>query len=66
MNIHDLPKGTLFRLCRETFVTTSEHFYCPHRQIHMVKAHNVTKGIDEDIGESAMLGAHPIKPQETK
>ena len=66
MNIQDLPKGTLFRLFRESLVTTSEHYYCPHHKIHKVKAHNITKGIDEEIGEVAMLGAHPLKPQETK
>ena len=66
MNIQDLPKGTLFRLFRETLVTTSEHYYCPHHKIHKVKAHNITKGIDVEIGGIAMFDAHPIKPQETK
>ena len=64
MNLLKTPKGTLFRLFRETFVTTSEHYYCPHHRIHKVKTHNITKGIDEEIGEVAMFGAHPIKPQE--
>jgi hypothetical protein len=58
------PKGTLFRLFRETFITTSEYYYCPHHKIHKVKAYNITKGIDEEIGEVAMGGAHPLT-QET-
>lgn len=66
MNISKTPKGTLFRLFRETFIATSEHYYCPHHKIYKVKAHNITKGIDEEIGEVAMLGAHPIKPKESK
>ena len=66
MNIHKTPKGTLFRLFRETFVTTSEPYYCPHHKINKVKAHNVTFGKDEEIGEIAMLGAHPLEPQENK
>ena len=65
MNLLKTPKGTLFRLFRETFVTTSEPFYCPHHKIHKVKTHNVTQGKDETIGEVAMLGAHPLS-QETK
>lgn len=65
MNILKTPKGTLFRLFDQTLVTTSEHYYCPHHKIHMVKAHNITKGIDEEIGEIAMLGAYPMT-QETK
>jgi hypothetical protein len=65
MDILKTPKGTLFRLFRETFVTTSDYYYCPHHGIHKVKAHNITKGIDEEIGEVAMFGAHPIKPKET-
>jgi len=60
MNLLQTPKGTLFRLFRETFITTSAHYYCPTYHIHMVKCHNVTKGIDEVIGEVAMLGAHPF------
>ena len=66
MNLLKTPKGTLFRLFRETFITTSEHYYCPRHQIHKVKTHNITKGIDEEIGEVAMFGAHPIEPQENK
>lgn len=65
MNIQTTPKGTLFRLFRETFITTSEYYYCPHHKIHMIKAHNVTLGTDEEIGEIAMLGAYPMK-QENK
>ena len=64
MDILKTPKGTLFRLFRETFVTTSEPYYCPHHKIHKVKAHNVTLGKDENIGEIAMLGAHQLT-QET-
>ena len=63
MNLSQTPKGTLFRLFRETFITTSEHYYCPRHRIHKVKAHNITKGIDEEIGEVAMFGAHPIKQE---
>lgn len=66
MDIKKMPKGTLFRLFRETLVTTSEHYYCPTHGIHMVKAHNITKGKDESIGEVAMYGAYPFEPQETK
>ena len=66
MNIQTTPKGTLFRLFRETFITTSEYYYCQHHKIHKVKAHNVTLGTDEEIGEIAMLGAHPFEPTETK
>ncbi len=65
MNIYKTPKGTLFRLFDQTLVTTSEHYYCPHHKIHMVKAHNITLGIDKEIGEIAMLGAYPMT-QETK
>ena len=65
MDIYTTPKGTLFRLFRETFITTSEHYYCIHHGIHKVRTHNITKGIDESIGEVAMFGAHPIEPQET-
>ena len=65
MDILTTPKGTLFRLFRETFVTTSEPYYCTTWNIHKVKAHNFTLGKDEEIGEIAMLGAHPMK-QETK
>ena len=54
------PKGTLFRLFRETFITISEPYYCPHHRIQKVKAHNITKGIDEEIGEVALFGAHPL------
>ena len=64
MDIRKTPKGTLFRLFRDTFVTTSEHYYCPRHGIHKVKARNITKGIVEEIGEVAMFGAHPIKPKE--
>ena len=64
MDIRKMPKGTLFRLFRETFITTSEYYYCPHHGIHKVKAHNITTGEDDEIGEVAMLGAYPIKPQE--
>ena len=64
MDIYKTPKGTLFHLFRQTFITTSEHYYCPRHRIHMVKTHNITKGIDEEIGEIAMFGAHPIEPQE--
>ena len=60
MDILKTPKGTLFRLFRETLVTTSEPFYCPHHQIHKVKAHNITTGKDEEIGHVAMFGAHPL------
>ena len=63
MNLRKTPKGTLFRLFRETFVTTSEHYYCPHHRIHKVKTHNITKGIDEEIGEVAMFGAHPLSKE---
>ena len=66
MNIYKTPKGTLFRLFRETLITTSEYYYCPHHKIHKVKAHNITKGIDKEIGEIAMLDAHPLEPQENK
>ena len=65
MNILKTPKGTIFRLFRETFVTTSDYYYCPHHNIHKVKAHNVTLGKDETIGEIAMLGAHQLS-KETK
>lgn len=64
MDIRQMPKGTLFRLFRETFITTSEYYYCPHDHIHKVKAHNITTGTDDEIGEIAMFEAHPIKPQE--
>ena len=60
MDIKKMPKGTLFRLFRETFVTTSEYYYCPTHGIHMVKAHNITTGKDESIDEVAMYGAHPL------
>ena len=66
MDIRNTTKGTLFRLFRETFITTSEYYYCPHHGIHKIKAHNITTGEDDVIGEVAMYGAHPIKPQETK
>lgn len=66
MNIQTTPKGTLFRLFRETLVTTSEYYYCPHHKIHKVKAHNITLGKDEEIGEIAMFGAHLVKPKENK
>ena len=66
MDLSKTPKGTLFRLFRETFITTSEPYYSRHRGITMVKAHNITTGNDEEIGEVAMYGAHPIKPQETE
>jgi deoxycytidine triphosphate deaminase len=65
MDILTTPKGTLFRLFRETFVTTSEPYYCPHHKIHKVKAHNITLGTDQNIGQVAMLGAYPFT-QETK
>jgi hypothetical protein len=65
MDILKTPKGTLFRLFRETLITTSEPYYCPLYKIHKVKAHNITLGIDEEIGEIAMFGAHPLS-QETK
>ena len=64
MNLLQTPKGTLFRLFRNTFVTTSEYYYCPRQRINKVKVHNITKGIDEEIGEVAMFGAHPLT-QET-
>ena len=66
MDLRKTPKGTLFRLFRETFITTSEPYYSPRRGIMMIKAHNITTGEDDEIGEVAMYGAHPIKPQETK
>jgi hypothetical protein len=44
MNIYKTPKGTLFRLFDQTLITTSEHYYCPHHKITMVKAHNITLG----------------------
>ena len=65
MNILKTPKGTIFRLFRETLITTSEHYYCHIHKIHKVKAHNVTLGKDETIGEIAMLGAHQLS-KETK
>lgn len=65
MDIHKITKGTLFRLFRETLISTSEPYYCPHHKIHKVKAHNITQGKDEEIGEIAMFGAHPLS-QETK
>jgi len=65
MDILSTPKGTLFRLFRETFVTTSEPYYCTHHKIHKVKTHNITLGTDVTIGHVAMFGAHPLK-QETK
>ena len=65
MDILKTPKGTLFRLFRETLITTSEPYYCPTHQIHKVKAHNITLGKDEHIGEIAMCGAHPLS-QETQ
>ena len=65
MNLLKTPKGTLFRLFRETFITTSEPYYCHIHHIHKVKAHNVTQSKDETIGEVAMLGAHQLS-QETK
>lgn len=65
MDILSTPKGTLFRLFRETFVTTSEPYYYPIYKIHMVKARNITTGDAEEIGHVAMFGAHPMK-QETK
>ena len=66
MDILKTPKGTLFRLFRETFVTTSEPYYCPIHKINMVETHNITTGEDENIGQIALLGAHPMKPTETK
>jgi len=63
MNLLQTPKGTLFRLFRETFVTTSEPYYCHIHHIHKVKTHNVTYGKDETIGEVAMLGAYPLKQE---
>lgn len=60
MNILKTPKGTIFRLFRETLITTSEPYYCHIHNIHKVKAHNVTLGKDEEIGEIAMFGAHPL------
>lgn len=65
MDIRKTTKGTLFRLFRETFIITSDFYYSPRYGIHMVKAHNITKGIDEQIGEIAMCGAHALT-QETK
>ena len=65
MNILKTPKGTLFRLFRETFVTTSEPYYCPRHKIHKVKARNITTGDAEEIGHVAMFGAHPLS-KETK
>jgi hypothetical protein len=66
MDIRKMQKGTLFRLFRETFVTTSNYYYCPHHGIHKVMAYNITQGKDEEIGEVAMHGAFPFEPQETK
>ena len=66
MNIRKMPKGTLFRLFRDTLITTSDYYYCPHHGIHKVKARNITNGTAEEIGEVTMFGAHPIKPKETK
>jgi len=66
MDIQKITKGTLFRLFRETFIATSEYYYCPRNGIHMIKAYNVTQGEVEELGEVAMFGAFPIKPQETK
>jgi hypothetical protein len=65
MNILKTTKGTLFRLFRETLIITSVPYYCPHHNIHKVKAHNFTLGKEEEIGEIAMLGAHPLS-KETK
>lgn len=65
MNIYTIPTGTLFRLFRETCITTSEVYYCHIHNIHKVKAHNFTLGKDEEIGEIAMLGAHQLS-METK
>ena len=66
MNILKTPKGTLFRLFRETFITTSEPYYCSIHKFNKVKAHNITLGKDTKIGEIAMLGAHPFEPTENK
>lgn len=66
MNIMKMPKGTLFRLFRETFITTSDYYYCPHHGIHKVKAHNITKGEDTEIGEVAMYGAYRLSKEEVK
>ena len=63
MDILKTPKGTLFRLFRETLVTTSEPFYCPIHHIHKVKAHNITTGEDEEIGHVVMFGAHPLSQE---
>ena len=65
MQIKQMPKGTLFRLFRETLISTSEPYYCHIHKIPKVKAHNITTGEDEEIGEIAMFGAHPLS-QETK
>lgn len=65
MNINKTPKGTKFRLFRETFIVTSEPFYCRLRGIMMVKAHNVTTGVEEEIGEVVMNGAHPITQEKS-
>lgn len=65
MNILEIPKGTLFRLFRETLIITSKPYYCPHHNIHKIKAHNFTLGKDEEIGEIAMFGAQPLS-METK
>lgn len=64
MDIRQMPIGTLFRLFRETYIATSDFYYCPHNRIHMIKAHNIDTGEDTELGEIAMLGAHPIEPQE--
>ena len=64
MNLRKMPKGTLFRLFRETLITTSSHYYCPRQQIHKVKAYNITLGKDEEIGEIAMYGAAPFEPKD--
>ena len=65
MDILKTPKGTLFRLFRETFITTSEPYWCGIYGIHKVKAHNITTGEDAEIGHVAMFGAHPLS-QESK
>ena len=65
MNILKTPMGTLFQLFRETYITTSEPFYCSIHGIHKVKARNITTGEDEEIGHVVMYGAYPLK-EETK
>jgi hypothetical protein len=65
MDLLKTTKGTMFRFPHpitgyQTYVATSDTFYCHIHHVMKIKAHNIETGEDKTFGIGGMLDAKPL------